>query len=104
LTAGVVQVSFERGPLGQREQCVGEPVNARNAGERIVDRGPKRANGDLNDLCDAELAILGQRSVTADANSTINGGLESANVFRWDDCCERLAAEHELARAEFQHD
>ena len=37
--ASIVPVSFQRRPLGQREQSVGEPVDARHAGVRIVDRG-----------------------------------------------------------------
>ena len=41
---------------------------------------------------------------TTDVNSTINRGLQRADVVRWDDCCKRLAAEHELTRAEPQHD
>jgi len=32
--ASVIPVSLERGPPGQREQCIGEPVDARNAGTR----------------------------------------------------------------------
>jgi K+-transporting ATPase ATPase C chain len=69
--AHVVPVPFERGPLGQREQCVGKPVNAGNAGEGIVDRGRQRANRDLNHLRDAKLAVLGERAVTPDANSSV---------------------------------
>jgi len=38
LATGVVPVSLKRGPLGEREQRVGEPVDAGNARERIVDR------------------------------------------------------------------
>ena len=102
--ARIVPVPFERGPLGQREQRVGEPVDTRHASERIVDRGRQRADGDLNHLRDAELAILGQGVVPADVNSTINRGLERADTFCWDNCCERFAAEHELAGAEPQHD
>jgi hypothetical protein len=92
------------GPFGEREQRVGEPVDARNAGERVVDRRRQRADRDLDYLCDAKLAILSERAVTADANSAIDRGLDRAGVVRRDDCCERLAAEHELAWAEPQHD
>lgn len=102
--ASVIPVPFERRPLGQREQRIGEPVDAGNAGERVVDRGRKRADRDLDNLRDAELAILGERAVTADMNSTINRCLERADVVRGDDCRERLAAQHELAWAEPQHD
>ncbi len=52
----VVPVAFQRRALGQRKQRVGEPVNAGNAGERIVDRGRQRADRDLNDLRDPKLA------------------------------------------------
>ena len=62
------------------EQRVGEPVDARNAGERIVDRGRQRADRDLDDLRDAELAILGERAVAADVNSSINRGFERADA------------------------
>ncbi len=99
--AGVVPVAFERGPLSERQQRVGEPVDARNAGERVVDRGRQRADRDLNNLRDSELAILGERAVTADVNPAIDRGFERAGLVRRDNCCERLAAEHELAaRAE----
>jgi len=73
-----------------------EPVDARNAGERVVDRRRQRAYRDFNDLRDTELAILGERAVTADVNSTINRGFKRAGVLRWDDCSRRLTAEHEL--------
>ena len=42
--------------------------------------------------------------MTADAISTINRGLQRADAVRWDDCCEWLAAKHELAWAKPQHD
>ena len=56
-TAGVVPVSRERGSLGEREQRVGEPVDARDAGERVVDRGRQSANRDLDDLRDSSPAL-----------------------------------------------
>jgi hypothetical protein len=80
--ASVVPVPFERGPLGQRQQRVGEPVDTRDASVRVVDRGRQRADRDLNDLRDAELAILGERAVTADVNPKVNRGLDRANVAR----------------------
>src|ERR1019366_2526434 len=81
-----------------------QPVDARNAGVGIVDRGRQRADRNLDDLSDAELAILRERAVTTDVNSTINRCLKLADFFRWDDCCERLTTQHELAWAELQHD
>src|ERR1700691_5526957 len=95
----VVPVPFEWGTLGQREQRVSEPVDAGNAGERVVYRGRQSADRDLNDLGNAELTILGERAVTTDVNSASNRCFERADLVRWDDCCERFAAEHELGRA-----
>jgi len=41
--------------------------------------------------------------MTADVNPTVNRRLERTVLVRWDDCCERLAAEYELAWAKPQH-
>src|SRR5713226_6638795 len=67
--ATVVPVPFERRPLSQREQRVGEPVDARNARERIVDRRRQRTDSDLHDLRASELGILCKRTVTPDVVS-----------------------------------
>jgi hypothetical protein len=71
-TAFVVPVPSERGAFGQSEQRVGEPVNAGNACKRVINRGRQRTYGDLDDLCDAELAILRKRAVSADYDAMIN--------------------------------
>src|ERR1700735_2478398 len=102
-TAIVIPAPFERWPLGQCEQGVGEPVDTRNAGERIVDCGRQRADRDLNDLRNAELNILSKRAMAPDVNSTINRGFKRTNVLRWDDRCEWLAPEHELTGPKSQH-
>jgi hypothetical protein len=80
--ASVIPVPFERRPLGERQQRVGEPVDASNAGVRIVDRGRQRADPDLNHLRDAELAILSKRAVTADVYSPIDRSLYGQSVYR----------------------
>jgi hypothetical protein len=90
------------GPLGEREQGVGEPVDTLHAGVGIVDRGRQRADRDLDNLRDAKLAILREGAVTADVNSMIERAFESIGVLCRDDCCQWLAAEQELARAESQ--
>ena len=96
--------SFHRaGALGEREQRIGRPVDARNAGKRVVDRGRQRADRDLDHLRDTELAVLGERTVTADANAMIDCCQHMGLVGR-DDDRERLSARHELARAEPKHD
>lgn len=47
-------------------------VERMKTSEDVVDRGRQGTNGNLDDLRDAELAILREGTVTADVNSTID--------------------------------
>jgi hypothetical protein len=62
---------------------------------RVVDR--RRADRDLHGLRDIPNSLSWVSvAVTANVNSPINRGFEFAALIRLDDCCERLAVEHEL--------
>src|SRR5690349_19881203 len=46
-------------------QAVSQPVDARQGGEGVIDRGREGADGDLDELVDAERDVLGQGAVRA---------------------------------------
>jgi hypothetical protein len=73
---GVVPIAFERRVLGENQQSVGEPIDVRHPGERVVDRGAKRAKRD------SELGVLCERTVAADGDVAIHRQLQRARSRR----------------------
>ena len=103
-TAGVVPIAFKRRAFSESEERLSEPVHRGNACKSIVDCRRERPDCDLHHLRDAKLAILGKGAVPADLNSLIYRHLNRAALLRRDNCRQRLAAKHEMARTESEHD
>ena len=65
--------------LGGDEERVAHPVHTRDARERVVHGRAERADGNLDDLRDAELGILLEGAVSAEATCARHvGGIGTA--------------------------
>ena len=77
-TLGVVPIAFKRWILSQHEQRIGEPVDASDSCERVIDRRAKRADRYFDDLGDSELGVLCQRTMPPYINVPVDCGLHYA--------------------------
>ena len=77
-----------------------QPIDASHARERVVDRRGECADRDLDDLHNAEFAVLIQTVVSADPHMVLDRFFESCEAVGRPDTCEWLAAQYKLCRSE----
>ena len=91
---------MSRRPRGHEER-IAQPVDARDPGERVIDRRAERTQRDLDDLRDSELWVLAQQPVASEPDVLLDvdgsGGRVAVGL---PDARQPLAAEDELSGPE----
>src|SRR5208337_2473480 len=99
LAAAVVPASVAQGYIGCDEQRIRRPIDTCHARERVVDRWGECADRDLDDLRDAEFAVLLQTAVSPDPHVSLDHCFEVGEAVGRPDTREWLAPQYKLSRS-----
>ena len=97
LAAAVVPASVAQRRIGYDEQGIRHPVDARHARERVVNRRRECSDRDLDDLRDAEFAVLLQNAVSPEPHVSLDQCFEVGEAVGRPDTGEWLASQYELS-------